>query len=98
PNTKALWTRLAAETGLVGLAIFLTWLLVLWNCARSLGTSPDRLHRALASFGQFVLVALLIEGFSVDTFALPYFWLALGIMTAAFQHWAVTSSAATPAA
>ncbi len=98
PNTKALWTRMAAETGLAGLATFITWLIVLWTCARGLGTSPDRLHRALGSFGQFVLVALLIEGFSVDTFALPYFWLALGIMTAGFQHWVVNGSTSTPAA
>lgn len=33
--------------------------------------------------GLFVLVAYLIEGFSTDTFALPYLWVSLGIVSAA---------------
>jgi hypothetical protein len=27
---------------------------------------------------------MLLEGFSMDTFALPYFWVTFGILTAAF--------------
>ncbi len=87
PNTKSLWTRLAAETGLIGLGLFLTWMLIQYACARALTRSSDRKYRALGWFGQFVLVAMLIEGFSTDTFALPYFWLALGILTAGFTAW-----------
>jgi hypothetical protein len=33
--------------------------------------------------GLFVLVAYIIEGFSTDTFALPYLWVSLGIVSAA---------------
>lgn len=98
PNTKALWSRLAAETGVIGLAAFFTWLVGLWVVGRALAKSTERIHRAMGWFGQFVLVALLIEGFSVDTFALPYFWLSLGLMTAAFQHWHNTESVLPKAA
>lgn len=93
PNTKSMWARLAAETGLVGLALFLTWLAVLWFSGRSLKRSKDRLSQAIGLFGLFVLVGLLVEGFSVDTFALPYFWLSLGILTAGLNHWLTETTA-----
>ena len=32
--------------------------------------------------GQLVLLAYIIEGFSIDTFALPYVWISMGIMIA----------------
>lgn len=87
PNTKSLWTRILAETGLVGMACFLGWLVVLWASARALNHSRDHLFQAVGLMGQFVIVGLLIEGFSLDTFALPYFWLSLGIMSAGFTAW-----------
>jgi len=86
PNTKALWSRLAAETGLVGLALFFTWLVGMWVSSRTLEKSRHRWSRTMGSFGLFVVVALIVEGFSVDTFALPYFWLSLGLVTAAFHQ------------
>ena len=97
PNTKSLWARLAAETGLVGLGLFLTWMVIQYSCARALTKARDRQFRALGWFGQFVLIALLIEGFSVDTFALPYFWLALGMATAGFTVWVNSTDSAEPA-
>ncbi len=36
----------------------------------------------LALMGKLVIVALVFEGFSVDSFALPYLWFALGLVTA----------------
>jgi hypothetical protein len=32
--------------------------------------------------GLFVLIAFVLEGFSIDTFALPYLWVSLGIVSA----------------
>jgi len=87
PNSKSLWTRLASETGLVGLACFFTWLFVNWRTARFLKHDRSRFIQAIGLFGEIVVVAMVIEGFSVDTFALPYFWLSLGILTAAFTIW-----------
>lgn len=87
PNTKALWSRLAAETGLVGLALFLTWLFVLFRSGLALAQSHERDLQAVGLFGQLVIVGLLIEGFSLDTFALPYYWLSLGFLTSGFRLW-----------
>lgn len=83
PNTKCLWTRLLAETGLIGFVLFITWLIVLWSSARRLHEHPVPALRTLGLAGQFALMALLLEGFSIDTFALPYWWVALGLLSAA---------------
>ena len=39
--------------------------------------------KVLGLAGSFMLVGLLVEGFSIDTFALPYYWVTLGLVTAA---------------
>jgi O-antigen ligase len=83
PNTKSLWSRLVAETGLVGLAFFLAWLYLLWRSAGFLQRSEERLEKTLGLAGSLALVVLLVEGFSIDSFALPYLWFALGLLTAA---------------
>jgi O-antigen ligase len=85
PNTKSLWVRLLAETGIAGFACFAVWLYFLWRAARLAeadGNAPP-IIRTFAAAGTFALLALLFEGFSVDSFALPYIWLALGWLTAA---------------
>jgi hypothetical protein len=82
-NIKSLWVRILAETGLVGFSAFLSWYAVLWRTSRFLETSPQKLMSMLGLAGKLVLVAFLAEGFSIDTFALPYLWLALGFVSAA---------------
>jgi hypothetical protein len=37
----------------------------------------------LALMGKLAIIALIFEGFSVDSFALPYLWFGLGLVTAA---------------
>jgi len=83
PNTKSLWVRLLAETGLVGFAFFLAWAALLWTAGRMLRSRPEGLYRTLGWMGSFTLIALVIEGFSVDSFALPYLWVSTGLLTAA---------------
>ncbi len=82
-NIKSIWVRILAETGLVGFSIFAGWLLVLWKTFRLGERFSSRQTQMFAWAGQFVLIAFLLEGFSVDTFALPYIWLAVGLCTAA---------------
>ncbi|WP_299024445.1 O-antigen ligase family protein [uncultured Thermanaerothrix sp.] len=82
PNTKSLWVRLLTETGILGFVTFLTWLYVLWATARSLEHAPDPHQRTIGWATSLGLIALLVEGFSVDTFALPYFWTLFGLATA----------------
>ena len=81
-NPKNLWIRLLAETGTAGFALFSTWLAVLFSSTAPLRRSGDRLFRALGWMGALSLVALIGEGFSIDSFALPYTWAALGLLTA----------------
>jgi O-antigen ligase len=82
-NIKSFWVRLLAETGIVGFAFFVSWIYLLWRSARTLMHTRWRTGRQLALAGQLIVVAFLVEGFSLDTFALPYLWVSMGLVTAA---------------
>ena len=83
PNIKTLWVRLLAETGIVGFSAFIAWLWVMLKSSNFIRLSKNPLFRTIGWSGLFVLISFLIEGFSTDTFALPYLWVALGIVSAA---------------
>ncbi|MGE5220887.1 MAG: O-antigen ligase family protein [Omnitrophica WOR_2 bacterium] len=83
PNTKSLWVRILAETGFIGFAFFLGWYYLLWKSAGLARRSKDPRLKMIGRAGGFALIAFIIEGFSIDSFALPYFWLAAGLLTAA---------------
>jgi hypothetical protein len=86
PNTKSLWSRILAETGILGMACFVSWLFGLWISANWLRRACARnsLAGTIGLAGMCVLIGLLAEGFSVDTFALPYYWVSLGLVAAVF--------------
>ena len=86
PNPKNLWIRLLAETGLVGFCTFVVWLGLLAITALKLRRMGTRLQRTVAVAALLALIAQLLEGFSLDTFALPQLWIILGLLTAAAQH------------
>lgn len=81
PNIKSLWIRLLAETGIAGFSTFITWCYVLLGSGKSLLRSKLPVNKTVGWFGTFVLIALIFEGFSTDTFALPYFWISMGILS-----------------
>jgi O-antigen ligase len=83
PNTKNMWVRLLAETGFIGLAVFLVWLYVLWRSAGLTRRSYSKELRIVGLAGQFFLLAYLVEGFSMDSFAMPYEWIMVGLISAA---------------
>lgn len=97
PNIKSLWLRLLAENGIVGFALFTSWYTVLWQCGRFLRrkatcrpgekeqAADQKLHQVIGLMGAFVLAAFVVEGFSIDTYALPYYWFSFGILTAACE-------------
>jgi hypothetical protein len=86
PNIKSLWVRLLAETGLVGFSLFICWLYLHWQSAHFLeNTNVNDRMKVIALAGKFTILALAFEGFSVDSFALPYLWVALGLVTAACE-------------
>lgn len=81
-NIKSLWIRILAEGGIFSFSCFFIWYLrsLLGNML-SLDIS-DRLRSTSAWMGCFTLLAFILEGFSLDTFALPYLWFSTGIAAA----------------
>ena len=84
-NIKSLWIRILAEGGILGFSCFFIWYLrsLLGNML-GLHTS-DRLRSTASWMGCFTLLAFLLEGFSLDTFALPYLWFSTGLAAATEQ-------------
>ncbi len=82
PNIKSFWIRLLAETGLVGFAVFVTWIYILWRSARWSRRATNPTLKTLALAGELSLIAYLVEGFSVDSFAMPYLWVMTGLIAA----------------
>jgi O-antigen ligase len=94
PNTKNLWVRLLAETGILGFAFYVSWVYLHWREAVQLErTGMSELDRALGFTGKLFILALIMEGFSMDTFGLPYYWIALGLVVAARR---ISQQAKTP--
>ena len=82
PNVKNLWLRLLAETGLVGFSIFLSWLYLLFQSSRFSQHNQNSTIKTFAFTGQLALLAFIGEGFSIDSFAMPYFWVIVGLIAA----------------
>jgi hypothetical protein len=80
PNIKSMWYRLLAETGILGFSLFITWFLVLWSSANRSLRSQDATLKTVALAGQLALLAYVFEGFSVDTFGLPYLFIMAGLV------------------
>jgi O-antigen ligase len=81
PNTKSLWVRILAETGLLGFAIFAGWYYLLWSSGKLVRQAKQPSHRMIGWATALILLGFLIEGFSVDSFALPYFWFSVGLLS-----------------
>ena len=82
PNIKSLWVRILAESGLLGFSVFLVWNYLIWLSGRLARYSKDTAIKMAGLMGHLVIIAFLIEGFSVDSFALPYYWFSAGLLTA----------------
>lgn len=82
PNTKNLWVRLLSETGILGLAGFLAFCASIFHTARFLLRHASPGGQTLGMMGMFVLLGLIFEGFSIDSFALPYYWVSFGLVSA----------------
>lgn len=85
PNAKNLWIRLLSETGILGFAMFVAWLVVHWKDAVEIEkTATQPLIHSTGLVGKLIVIAMIIEGFSLDTFGLPYYWIGLGLITASW--------------
>ncbi len=85
PNPKNLWVRLLAETGVVGSVFFLVFLLLLVAGSLALLRRRSSFHRWIGLFGVLSVPAVLLSGTSLDSFALPTLWIALGILASGLR-------------
>jgi hypothetical protein len=81
-NTKSLWFRLLSETGIVGFSLYITWFFMLWRSAGLIQKSQDKLMQILGLAGKLLLLASFVDGFSVDSFAIPYQWVGASLISA----------------
>jgi hypothetical protein len=82
PNVKSFWFRLLAETGIIGFSLFITWIYVLFQSARYAFHNQNPTVKTLSFAGQLALLAFIGEGFSIDSFAMPYLWVFAGLIAA----------------
>lgn len=86
PNAKNLWVRLLSETGIVGFSVFVAWVVDHWRNAKIVEKRKlSGLFRAMGLAGQLLIIALIVEGFSLDTFGLPYYWVGMGLIVASWR-------------
>jgi O-antigen ligase len=85
PNPKNLFIRLLAETGLPGFMLFIGFYLALFAETLQLLHSEHATSSArwLATAGVFALTAVVLQGISQDSFAMPEMWVNLGILAGA---------------
>lgn len=81
PNPKNLWIRLLSETGLVGFGFYASWLAAIGVLAWRLreGENPGLVW--IGTAGLLSLAMQCIEGFSLDSYALPQLWIMNGLLT-----------------
>ncbi|MCP4141865.1 MAG: hypothetical protein GY755_16585 [Chloroflexi bacterium] len=76
PNSKNLYLRLLAETGIFGFTIFLSFLLaILAEIAKSL-----RQNKLIGTAGLFSFIAILTYDLMQDSFAMAELWVNFGII------------------
>ena len=79
---KNMLIRILAETGVVGFAIFLSFLIAISGCAIYLWLSERRAVKYWGWAGIFGIIAFLLTTLSVDSFAIPNMWVFFGLITA----------------
>jgi O-antigen ligase len=84
-NIKSMWSRVLAETGIVGFSLFFLLLVVTGFTTMQLIHAKEPMRQAVGYMGIGMLIAFIIEGFSVDSFALPYLWFNLGLVAATWR-------------
>ncbi len=82
-TSKNLYFRLLAETGLIGLATFLAFVIAVLGCAIYLRLSPNEEINYYGVAGLLGMLAFTVGAFSYDSFAIPNMWVVFGLITAA---------------
>jgi len=85
-NIKSMWFRILAETGIIGFTAFSAFLTVLFVLITLLRRQNGGLAKTLHWMGRFAFTAFFIEELSLDSFALPYFWVSFAIAVAGYEY------------
>ena len=83
-NIKSLWVRLLAECGIAGFSVFIGMLYFITRQAVLTWRQSDRQLRTIGLMGVLVVIGLIFEAFSIDSFGLPYIWIALGLASSGY--------------
>ena len=86
--TRNLLARILVETGLLGTATFLAFLVAVFGSAVYLWMAPTEGQRFWGRAGLLGLVVFVGVAFSVDSFAIPNMWILFGLITSAAQVYA----------
>lgn len=86
PNPKNMYARLLAETGLIGLILFVAFLFSLLADALTALRQPSPLGRFLGIAGLFSWIAIGIYNVTQDSFATPNLWINLGILAGVMAY------------
>ena len=78
--------------------LFVSWVYCIGEIRPIERSGLSELERAIGFTGKLFILALIMEGFSMDTFGLPYYWIALGLVVAArrISHQAEVSKSLKP--
>ncbi len=82
PNPKNFWVRLLAENGIIGFLCFTTWLSIIGIASGFLWRKGGGYSRLVGLAGLIGIITFFVEGFSLDTYALPHNWVLFGLVTA----------------
>jgi O-antigen ligase len=80
PNPKNMYARLLAETGLIGLFLFLAFQFSILGDVLTVLQKKNELLRFVAVAGLFSWFAILIYNFTQDSFAIPNIWINFGVL------------------
>jgi hypothetical protein len=86
PNPKNMYVRLLAETGLIGLFIFLAFLFSILGDALLALKSDQIMGRYLGIAGLFSWLAIVMYNITQDSFATPNIWINFGILAGMTAH------------
>lgn len=84
---KNLFLRVMAETGLLGLATFIAFLVAVLGCALYLWLTPRKEEKYWGMGGLLAMISFALISFSFDSFAIPNMWVVFGLITAAMRIW-----------
>jgi len=82
-TAKNFFARLLAETGKIGTAAFISFLISLMGGAIYLWLSKFPEEKFWGTSAMLAIIAFMVDSFSYDSFAIPNPWVVFGLITAA---------------